>query len=199
VPRSRIEILSSELRSIESTRVRVDELFARRELRVDDVDRIYEGLFMRAINSLETFFENQFYDHVLRPPRGRSPRIEPVAKFRTRKGLEEVVLAGGDFAKWLPTRELMMRSSIFLKDGGPFSKWDDGEKSKLAQWTRIRNAIAHPSAHASKEFRTRVIAGLPLRPTQKTPARYLRSEAQAGQTRFEFAMRDMRAIALTVT
>jgi hypothetical protein len=66
--------------------------------------------------------------------------------------------------------------------------------------TTIRNAIAHQSTHAIKQFENKVTAGLTLLPQERKPAGFLRSLLRVSprQTRFEFYVNELGRIATAI-
>jgi hypothetical protein len=84
-----------------------------------------------------------------------------------------------------------------LDGGSPFCDLLPGDRQTIETITTIRNAIAHSSPHAMKEFRTKVISSLSLLPGERSPAGFLRSQARAvpAQDRLELFVAELGRIA----
>ena len=189
-----LDNLTTKIRATEETRAKVELLVRSRVMTRREAERVYEGLVMRAIATLEAFLEELFYLTVLGESGHPKSRAQPRADFRSRAVLSEFVLGGRDYVDWLPYRAVEDRASVYLRKGRPFSELSDGQKSKIKQWHVTRNAIAHPGRHAREQFRDKVIGGMTLLPHEKTPAGFLRSTPQPHLRRFESILSDMRTI-----
>jgi hypothetical protein len=192
--RSAVDSLTIRLRATEEARAKIEILVTSKVMTRREAERVYEGLFMRAITTLEAFFEELFYLTVLGESGHPKSRAWPRADFRSRAVLSEFVLGGRDYVDWLPYGSVETRASVYLRKGRPFSDLSDGQKSKIKQWHLTRNAIAHPGRHAREQFRAKVIGEMTLLPHEKTPAGFLRSRLQPNLLRFESILGDMRAI-----
>lgn len=187
--------LTSRLRATEETRAKIEVLVSSRAMSRRDAERVYEGpIFMRAIATLEAFFEEQFYRTVLGESGHPRSRAKSRADFRSRAVLSEFVLGGRAYVDWLPYRAVEDRALVFLRKGRPFTELSDGQKSKIKQWHVTRNAIAHPGRHAREHFHDKVIGEMTLLPHEKTPAGFLRSRLQPNLHRFESILSDMRTV-----
>lgn len=186
--------LKSRLRITEVTRAKIEQLVGAGQMSRPQAERVYEGLFMRAITTLEAFFEELFYLTVLGQSGHSKARCAPRAQFKSRAVLAEFILGGRDYVDWLPYNAVERRASVYLRKGRPFSELSGGQKSRVKLWHVTRNAIAHPGDYAREQFDSKVIAGLTLLPYERTPAGYLRSELRPGFRRFESILSDMRTI-----
>ena len=192
--RSPSDTLTARLRATEDTRKKVEQLVSAGHMTELDAERVYEGLFMRAITTLEAFFEELFYLVVLGESAHTKSQAVPRADFRSRAVLSQFVLAERDYVEWIPYKAVERRAMVYLRKGRPFTSLSDGQKSKIRQWHLTRNAIAHPGRFARDQFRSKVIAGLSLLPREQTPAGFLRSELQPNLRRFESILREMRRV-----
>jgi len=164
-----------------------------------EAERVYEGLFMRAITTFEAFLEELFFLAVLGESGHPKSRALPRAQFRSRAVLSEFVLAGRDYVEWLPYRAMEGRALVYLRKGRPFTELSGGQKSQIKQWHVTRNAIAHPGRYARDQFRHKVIGEMTLLPHEKTPAGFLRSMVQPNLRRFESILSNMRQIGLDLS
>lgn len=186
--------LSARLRTTEAARTKVELLVASGLMTRREAERVYEGLFMRAITTLEAFLEELFFLAVLGESGHSRARAFPRAHFRSRAVLSEFVLGGRDYVDWLPYRATEERASVYLRKDRPFSELSGAQKSKIRQWHLTRNAIAHPGRHAQDQFRSKVIGGMILLPHEKTPAGFLRSMLRPNLRRFESILGEMQKI-----
>ena len=187
------------LGATEATRRKVEFLVASNSMTRREAERVYEGLFMRAITTFEAFLEELFYMAVLGKSGHSKDRAFPRAKFQSRAVLSEFILGGRDYVDWLPYPATEVRASVYLRKGRPFSELNEGQKSKLKQWHLTRNAIAHPGRFAQEQFRYKVIGEMTLLPHEKTPAGFLRSMLQPNLRRFESVLREMQKIGLDLS
>ena len=191
--------LRSRLGATEEARAKVESLVLSGAMTRREAERVYEGLFMRSITTLEAFFEELFFLIVLGKTDHPKARAFPRADFRSRAVLNEFVLAGRDYVDWLPYRAVEDRAAVYLRKGRPFTELSNGQRSQIRQWHLTRNAIAHPGSHAREQFRRKVISGLTLLPHEKTPAGFLRSKPQPALRRFQSILRDMRQIGVDLS
>jgi hypothetical protein len=175
----------------------MEELYATDRIRRRDLESVYEGLFLRAMNALESFLEGLFIEVMLGNARFPGNRVAVRVAIASRGTLWEVLLQGDDYLDWLPYGRTEERAKTFLKNGRPFTVPSDGDRSKLKQCMVVRNAIAHTSPFSSEQFEKKVIANLNLSSRERTPAGYLRSVARTSPTfvRFQICASDLADIA----
>lgn len=186
--------LARRLSALQTTQGKVESLHSSGGIARRDVERVYEGLYIAAITTLEGFLEALFYDVVLNH-QDYAADIRPRAQFRSRQVLRDVVLGDRPYVNWLPFDRTLARASTFLRGGRPFSAVNGTDKRLMQDWIKTRHAIAHTSAHADRVFLRDVVRGIPLPPRQRTPAGFLRSQLRPGVSRFENVLREMEGIA----
>ena len=191
--------LTRRLSETERARWRIEILHQEGRIAQRDIERVYEGLFMRSITTLEAFLEELFHQAVLGQSGHPKARALPRAEFRSRVVLKEFVLGPRDYVDWLPYKKLGERAKVFLRAGRPFTEISDGQRTQVAEWHRLRNAIAHPGEPAKTIFREKVIGERALLPQEKTPAGFLRSPIQPGLNRFAGTLREMRQLGQDLT
>lgn len=197
MPTTPLNKLVSSLGRLDYTRKRMEVLFQSNFIVTRDVHSVYEALFLRAITSFEVFLEEQFIAIM----RGRATydpgRVTVRMTATSRQALMDILLRGEQYMTWLPFSQTERRANIYLRGGKPFSELTDGDKSMIRTITTIRNAIAHRSTHATEEFKRTVIGSRTLRPSEKTPAGFLRAQARAAPTRnfFEVYVSELGRIA----
>lgn len=139
-----------------------------------EVGLLYEVTFLNLAITFEAFQEGLFYSSLLRS--AAITGVEPLIPFRTRSEAERLVLATerSPFLSWTRPRDNIERARRFLQGGRPFSRLDrrDRDNSLLQSLFVVRNAIAHQSGPARREFEALPLSGLP--PGKRRPGEYLR-------------------------
>ena len=186
-----IKRFEGHLNALNTTRKKVEKLYARGLLVRRDIERIYEGIFLDAITSTEAMLENIFIQYLVsKKNRGAIARIQVNSHNVARD-----VLLGGDkrYLDWLPYDKTEKRAKAFFRGGRPFTQLNSIYKQNLSEMLDIRNAIAHESSHAKAKF-DKLIHGKPLLPHEKTPSGYLRSKIDPDTTRYQFYASEMVGI-----
>ena len=191
----------SKIDSLDITRSRMDKLFFERKIFKNDINHVYEGMFLKAVTAFESYIERLFIgllqNEYKLPTRKRVTKVV----FDNRRIATDIVSFGQPYADWLPFEKLKKRAELFYLEGKPFTDLDPNDKNILAQVMAIRNAIAHKSSYSDKIFCNRVTSvspGLPLH--NQTPAGYLRYVFRSGpdQTKFQNYMFDLSNIATKI-
>lgn len=185
------------LQNLDRTRNRMEEIHVRGDLLKTDIETVYEALFLRAITGFEAYLEQVFIAILLGKTTHPPTRAKALLKTSSKTDLMRILTRGNDYMDWLPYNKTELRAQTYLKGGRPFSELNNGDNSMLADMTRIRNAIAHKSEHANKQFKLKVISELPLLKSERRPAGFLRSQFRASprQLRFEVYVGELGQIA----
>ncbi len=139
----------NHLTALEMTRVKMEELLVRGELDLDDIEQVYSGLYLDIFTSFEGLLENLFFGLLLGKFTSVSPDIVPKVSAQSSPAAREILFIGKNYLEWLPyRRNTLQRAEACFENGIPFSRLDDGDKSKLQYYYWIRNAIAHTSDFA---------------------------------------------------
>jgi hypothetical protein len=162
--------------SLNSTRVKVEELHANKLLTRRAVEHTYVGLFLSAYTAFEGFLEDLFVGLLVAKSgqvfhRGKAtPRVV----IRSKKVAFQILLKPGkDYLDWLPYNYTIERANAFFRGGRPFTTLVDVHRDHLTKIVVLRNAIAHQSSFAQEQFTKKVIGSTKLPPRERTPARYL--------------------------
>jgi hypothetical protein len=197
MPPPALDDLLQRLRRLDYTRNRMEKLFKDNKITKRDLDSVYESLFIRAVTSFEVFLQDHFMAILggkVQYKRERKVAVRMTAV--SSSALLDILLGGRPYLTWLPFKEHTQdRAMIFLKDGRPFSDVPIADRNTMNNITTIRNAIAHESLHAMKQFEKKVIGQLPLLPGERKPAGFLRSQLRPTQSRFEFYVAELGRIA----
>lgn len=197
MPASELVVYQRSLQRLNSTRARMEKLFADGRIRKMDIESVYEGLFLRAVTSFETYIERLFMDVLMRRTSHTHDRARVLVEVADEEILQTILLQGRKYNDWLPYDNTIKRAKLYLRDGKPFTLITSVDHNTLKTITFIRNAIAHKSRHALDQFHTNVVAPLPLLRDEKRPAGFLRSQLRASprQLRFEAFINELGRIA----
>ncbi|MES2095143.1 MAG: hypothetical protein V4459_00130 [Pseudomonadota bacterium] len=174
----------------------MEGLYASRQITLADIQSVYEALFLRGVTGFEAFLESLFLGILRQKLTYPRSRVSLRMTAANDKALMEILMRNEPYLQWIPFHRTEERAKLFLAGGRPFSELDGGHRSTLATVTKIRNAIAHNSPHAKREFERKVIGTRVLLRGEKTPAGFLRSQANPRQKRFEIYMMDLASIAV---
>jgi len=201
MPRRRRDLsdaLSRRYVALEGTRGKVERLIVRRRLAAGAAEHMYEGLFLSAVTSFESFLEDLFL-HCLTA--GGSSGAQRRVTVSTPAAARDLVLSGRRYVDWLPYKLTRDRADLFFVAARPFSRMDGpGRRQLLDVLDRavvLRNAVAHKSHHAIARFEKEVLHGTPMTPRERKPAGFLRSVAFGSPpvTRFQVYTTTMLTIA----
>jgi hypothetical protein len=188
-----------KLRSLDSTRTRVEELHTTTSIPQKDVARVYESLFLNAVTLFEAFLEDLFIGLLVvgKGVVSGHSSIHPRIVVRSHQVAREVALQGRRYLDWLPYEQTGARAEVFFTGGRPFTLLSKPLKDDIQKCVWIRNAIAHRSDHARTVFLRNVVGSLSLPPRERIPSGYLRSilAAYPKQTRYEYLVARLSATA----
>lgn len=176
----------------------MDKLYQNGIIYRNDIEHVYEGIFLKAVTSFESFIENLFIGILYKKYKFSSRRRLARVYFDSKQITTDIILNGNAYVDWLPFEKLEKRSKVFFDEGIPFTSLNQNDKSYLKQILSIRNAIAHKSPYSDEKFRNQVVAQTPGLPDiHKTPAGFLRYVYRTGpdQTKFENYLIELSNIA----
>lgn len=187
------------LDDLEATRQRVEQAHSGNIIQENDVEHVYGGLVLSVFAAFEGFLDELFFGLIsgdVDPPHGVILK-GPVECVEVAQG---ALTSGKNYLEWLPYRHTMERADIFFEGGLPFRSVQDSQRSTLALFWRVRNAIAHSSRHAREEF-LKVVGDQKVTQRERTPIGYLRGTYRRGpsQTRYELMVAQLKSIALIVS
>lgn len=196
--------LTNRLRSLESTRLKIEDQVLAGNLNIRDALRAYEGLFLSVHVDFEQFIEELFIG-LLVDGRGlissRSD-IVPRIKVNTHQIAREVILGSSRrrYIDWLPYQKTLDFASTYFRGGRPFSDLSENQLQLLTKCNLIRNALAHKSRYSINRFLTSVIGATPLPANERNPAGYLRGNFRLHppQSRYEIFTSQLAVIAVVL-
>lgn len=194
------EAFAAHLRYTDATRRRMELLFGRNEIVRKDIEFVYAGLFLDAFTSFERLLEDAFVGLLSGKVTHRLKRVRAKVHFQSEEIAWDIVV-GKRYADWLPYNMTEERAGIFFSQGAPFSGVSKDDKKKLEAWCALRNVLAHKSYHSMRQFEKKVLSGLTLLPTERTPVGFLRSAYTSASpaTRYEEAITDLLRIARSLS
>lgn len=172
---------------LNSTLSRVDALSASGRLTDYDVSQIYSGVFLESYIAVERLIEELFLGYLIGRYKPIKTRIAPAVTIATRPMADRMLKGERKYLDWLPFRLTSDRASIYFRGQTPFSVVGPTDIALLEELGRIRNALAHQSAHSLDIFSRFVVGAINIRPRDKYPPRYLRSvlRLEPRQTRLQ--------------
>lgn len=167
----------------------------------NDIIQAYSGLYLDTFTEFESLIEILFFGILNGSIKLNNPDIKRKITINPRNEIESIVIGEKrSYLDWLPYSDFTIpRAKLYFIDGKPFTLLSEDQKNKLKNYHKIRNAIAHKSKKATKEFND-VIAGLTLLPIEQTPQGYLRNipNRATGKTQLEIISDELKSIAFTL-
>lgn len=182
------EEVASRARGLDRYLMKMEKLRIEGALSELDVERAYTGAYLEFHAYFERAIERLFVgllDGRLKPAR---------SSIKARIGVSSATVAtdvvNGDrtFVDWLPFDRTSRRARAFFQGGRPFIGLDKQERRDLAEFTTIRNALAHQSRASLRRFSSDLIQGRALPPAQLRPGGFLRGTHTLGQTRMSYQL-----------
>jgi hypothetical protein len=177
-----LSTFANSCQRISDARNAADGYLSAQKIASDDLDLIYEALFLRLMTAFESFLEETFFEAIegkLQYSDSRGAKIV----FHKDAVARDLLLGDDDYLKWLPLSNAIKIGARYLFDDRPFGKFDDSDRSQIGNMVVIRNAIAHRSKAANDKFMSQVIGSRSMLQAEKTPAGFLRSKVSGSPTR----------------
>lgn len=160
----------------------MERLAAGGELGQADLRRVYAGAYLSFYTYTERSIERLFLGLLME--RFDLVGVRPLVDVRSELVARAIVVGGRSYADWLPLeRHTVPRAQAFLSQGKPFSEVPRADIRTLDRVSIVRNALAHESSHALRQFRKAFTRDRPIPPDQRSPAGYLRGQHALGTTR----------------
>ena len=202
ISRSLHKDFQQKSKAIDSTRINFEKSFNASLITPNDIANAYAGLYLDLFTEFENIIEELFLGLLNGDVRPNDSSIKIKIKIKPITELESVMR--GDSKKkyfdWLPyTDNTIPRANIYFVEGKPFTILTSQQKNKISNYHKIRNAIAHKSKKALKEF-TDIISSSTLLPLERTPQGYLRNipNIATGKTQLEIINDELGVIAYTL-
>lgn len=155
---------------------RIESEFARKRLRVTDVELVYSSSFLSVASQWEAFLEDALFEAVCGDVSSKQGNRR-FATFRTRNNLRDVLLFPNKPFLSIPNlKGAEALAGLFINQGRPISAVSEQNRTFIQQAVYIRNAIAHESPFAIERFRVRVPGVTTLPRSKRSPGAFLRHE-----------------------
>lgn len=167
--------------------VRIEREFARKRLLVTDVELVYSSSFLSVCSQWESLLQEILFEAVCGDESLRRENRR-YATFLKRRHFEEVLLFPGKEYLSIPNLDRAEElAALFIKQGRPISAVSESNRTFLQQAVRIRNAIAHESSFATRQFQKSVPGVGALPRSKRSPGAFLRHEFRTApsQRRYE--------------
>jgi len=162
-----------------------------------DVERAYAGAALEFHAYAERAVERLFVGLLRGSLNPSSAAIRPLIEVQSAATAHSVVSSERAYVDWLPYKRFTVRRArAFFSGGRPFTGLENADISAFDDMSIVRNAIAHQSASALRQFKQRFVLGKSLPPHQQRPAGYLRGRHTIGQTRMNHLL---SRVVLTIT
>lgn len=152
---------------------------------------------VRIAGHFETFLEELFFDSM--EGRHGDPSVGSTVMVGSRAEAEIIVYSARRerYLDWLPWDRTQDRAAAYLIEAKPFSRLElrHVEQRALATLSIVRNAIAHPGAHADEKFRRHIGEQVSSKLPVPTPGGYLLFP-RSGRTEYEHTLLRLQAIAI---
>ena len=197
-PRQFAKGFIGHLKYLERTRIRMENLYAKKIVVRRDIELVYGGIYLESVTSFERFIEGLFIRILSGKVTYSTKRVMPRVVFKSMYVASLMIHGGRSYLDWLPYRYTLKRADAYLRKGAPFGDLNKNDIKNLEVMSYVRNAIAHKSKQAYQMFDTNVVAGLALTTREKSPLGYLRSvfAVSPTQTRYQEIVNNMGLIAL---
>lgn len=186
------DALAGRARSIARHRERLDAAHGAGHLRSADLNIAYAGAFLTWCTALEKAIE-QLFIGILMNRVSVSARVQPLVEIRSDRVAHAVVRGERRYVDWLPFDNTVRRAEAFFASGLPFSTLPRLHVKAFERTGKIRNAVAHDSAHAQRSFRKEFVDGQSLPASQRKAGGYLRGQHSGSQTRLDFLIAESLA------
>lgn len=189
-----LDVLQNEIRKSEGFRLTSESLLKRSLIKKGEIDYIYEMIFLSLLVELENYIEDIIIEMMCGSHVPVACNFHRRIVFRSSIVAREALYGGLGYTNLLPIDRAIVKAKIFFRGGRPFSLIGDDEKKILSFLHAIRNCIAHKSRSSIISFERELSKRHTLPPSQRTPARYLRSGFSARRTRYEVEIGNLLGI-----
>lgn len=139
---------------------------------------IYEATFLAATALFEALLEEMLVEMVCGADSTRRG-VYRLVEVRNRSVFRAIRHQDRQYARFLPFSNAKRLARAFLFDGRPFTTIAEQDADLLSQVVKTRNAIAHRSEKAMRQFRKEVPGVDLLPPWRRFPGPFLRSVFRA--------------------
>lgn len=181
--------VGSKARSTNAYLQRMENLYSAGRLNQSDLLQAYSGAFLAFHSYTELALERVFFGVLMGRLASSDRSVRALVRIDSEVVARRVVFNTRSYADWIPySRWTVPRAEAFLSRGKPFTNIAKADCRQLDNMAILRNALAHQSSHAIKQFTRTFTVAKPLPPSQLRPSGYLRGSHAAGQTRANYLL-----------
>ena len=133
-----------------------------------DLHRTYAGAYLGFYTYVERSIERLFLGILTGRLTSAQRGVRSLVTVRSDKVAREIVSSERSYADWIPYDLTRRRAKAFLSGGRPFSTLSDVDRKVFVRMSLVRNALAHESSHALKQFQVQFVNGRSLPPDQQS-------------------------------
>lgn len=156
-------------------------------LRITDIELVYSSSFLSVCSRWETFLGSVLIEAAC-GAQSSIPGNWRKASFRSRKELSNILThRGRPYLNVGTIEDAEQLMELLVNKGRPVSAVSETNRTLIRHATQIRNAIAHDSVMAKRNFREKVPGVRALPNSRQTPGAFLRHEyrVQPNRRRYE--------------
>lgn len=162
--------------------IRIENEFTKKRLLITDVELVYSSSFLSVCSQWQSLLEGILYEAVCGDG-STKPSNRRFASFQKERHLENVLLfPGKDYLSIPNLKRAEEMAALFINQGQPFAAVSEPNRTFLQQAVQIRNAIAHQSTFAKKQFHKSVPGVSALPRSKRSPGAFLRHEFRKSPT-----------------
>lgn len=188
--------LMRKLKRLDNTRLNFERAFSAGTILDEDISQAYAGLYLDLFTEFENLLENLFMGVITGTVKHNNSAVSKLVTIKPVSAIETILLGEKrQYLDWLPYTNTLDRAKLYFTDSKPFSLLTIPQKNKISNYHKIRNAIAHKSKKAMKEF-TDIISLSTLLAHEKLPQGYLRNipSRATGKTQLQIISDEIEAI-----
>jgi hypothetical protein len=187
--------VTARAKSLSALLRKMDEL--RKDGRISELDleRVYGATALEFHAFIERSIEELFLGLLRERLTSSDGSIKPLVSVPSDRTARAIVQGGRAYVDWLPYNFYTMpRAKAYFASGKPFSRLEKSDVDALADFSLIRNALAHQSNSAIRSFQKGLVEGKNLPISEHRPAAYLRGTHTLGQSRMNHLLARLAAV-----
>lgn len=193
-----IDSFFSRVRKAEKFRIKTEDLTSQNLLSDQQLNYVYEVVFLSIFVGFENFIEEQFVAIMAGRIEPKGCKFSRRVNFNSSQTARKTLYQNRSHIDLLPYEQLKKVSKIYFRGGRPFTTLQDPQKQYLKLMHSMRNQIAHRSRGSQKLFESQCQLYLRRTVKFKSPSQYLRSSFSTRENRFSNDLGTLMSIAQTL-